>query len=130
MYFVSLTIDPRNTDIVYASVIGDYSDQLSCFGVFKTIDGGSTWTEWGLPRSCLLAMDPQTPATLYAFGDDYPGQHLGSFKSTDGGLTFAPFPSPPHTGIGSPMVIDPGNPNRLYLGAVGVYSIDISLPGN
>jgi hypothetical protein len=130
MYFVSLTVDPRNTDTVYASLIGDYSDQLSCFGVFKTTDGGTTWAEWGLTRSCLLAIDPETLATLYAFADDYPGNHLGGFKSSDGGVTFAPSPLPASTGITSPLVFDPRNPNRLYLGAIGVYSIDITSPGS
>jgi photosystem II stability/assembly factor-like uncharacterized protein len=130
MYFVSLTIDPRYTNTVYASVIGDYSDQLSCVGVFKTTDGGTTWAEWGLPQTCLLAMDPQTPTTLYAFADDYPGNHRGGFKSTDGGETFVSFPLPSHAGINSPMVIDPRNPNRLYVGSVGVYAIDITSPEN
>jgi len=54
-------------------------------GVFKSTNGGATWTESFTGRAVYaVAIDPSAPATLYAgtFGD--------IFKSTNGGKTRRP----------------------------------------
>jgi hypothetical protein len=50
-------------------------------GIYRTMDGGSTWTAVGgkLPfPSVQLVMDPATPSTVYAVGN-------GVYRSTDAG---------------------------------------------
>jgi hypothetical protein len=82
-YVSSLTFDPANVDSVYATYAG--------FGggphVWKSIDGGATWSpldgsgEGALPDipTHSLAIDPTRPSRLFL------GTDLGIFVSTDGG---------------------------------------------
>lgn len=76
----SVVIDPRNPSTVYAA----------SGGVFKSIDGGATWTlaSAGLtgprPPVLALAIDPSNSAVLYA------GTDRGVFKSSNGGQTWVP----------------------------------------
>ncbi|MEI9986416.1 MAG: hypothetical protein WDN69_26530 [Aliidongia sp.] len=67
-----------------------YAGGEAGFGLFKSTDGGASWTESdsGLPQHGFtlftdLAIDPQTTSTLYAGTQD-----AGVFKSTDGGATW------------------------------------------
>jgi photosystem II stability/assembly factor-like uncharacterized protein len=112
----SFAIDPSTPTTIYAGTYGG--------GVFKSTDGGDTWTaaNTGLTNPgapcctassevIALAIDPQTPATLYA------GTRGGVFKSTDGGGTWGA------TGLGSfyvrAIAIDPRTPTTLYAGTSG-----------
>jgi len=58
----ALVIDPHHTGTVYAGT--------SAYGVFKTTDGGASWSPVnpGLPLLSVyeLAMDPQNTNMLYA----------------------------------------------------------------
>ncbi len=96
-------------------------------GVWKTVDGGITWKAIfdKEPTSSIgdLALEPGNPEVLYvgtgesnlrnsvSFGN-------GIYKSTDGGASFR------HLGLAdtrhvSRIVIDPRNPERVYVGAFG-----------
>ena len=98
----ALAIDPVTPTTLYAGT----SDR----GVFKTTDGGATWSGTGLTNIAgwPLAIDPRTPTTLYA------GTHSGLFKSTDGGASWLAI----NTGLPNPYVadlaIDPQTPATLY----------------
>ncbi len=88
-------------------------------GAHKSNDGGATWTgvTGSLPGDIrALAVDPQTPTTLYA-ATDY------MYKSTDGGVHW--------TRLGwsnaETILIDPATPTTLYIGWDG--SIYRSLNG-
>jgi photosystem II stability/assembly factor-like uncharacterized protein len=74
-------------------------------GLFKTTDGGMTWSATALP-SCAagaVAIDPKTSSTIYT-------STLGSiFKSTDGGNTWSKTSNP--AGV---LAIDPVNPSTIY----------------
>jgi len=91
-------------------------------GVFKSTDGGGSWSaaNTGLPSGNYgLVIDPATPTTLYA------GTFYGSvFKSTDGGGSWKAFPGLTNTYIQA-LAIDPKNSARLYAGTWGggVFSI-------
>jgi DNA-binding beta-propeller fold protein YncE len=105
----TLAINPQTTDTLYAGTDG---------GIFKSTDGGTTWTDTGLtnpydpdgPRVHTLAIDPQTPDTLYA------GIGSGVFKSTNGGANWTTI----NTGLTNTYVhalaIDPQAPDTLYAG--------------
>jgi photosystem II stability/assembly factor-like uncharacterized protein len=82
--------------------------------VFKSTDGGDSWTAviTGATRAVYaLAVDPTTPATLYA------GTERGVFKSTDEGANWT------INGllgvIVRALVIDPTTPATLYAGTEG-----------
>jgi photosystem II stability/assembly factor-like uncharacterized protein len=55
----SLAVDPQTAGVVYAGLEGS---------VFKTSDGGESWTAAGLKNQALslLTLDRDSPATLYA----------------------------------------------------------------
>ena len=76
----SVAVDPTNASIIYAGTATN--------GVYKTIDGGVSWTKTvtGLTNLSVtaLAIDPVTPATLYA--GTYGG---GVFKSTNSGASWS-----------------------------------------
>jgi hypothetical protein len=73
----TLLIDPEIATTLYAAT--------SCSGVLKSLDGGDSWhrASAGQPSNGIgaLAIDPMTPATLYAAARIWPG---GIFESTDG----------------------------------------------
>jgi streptogramin lyase len=73
-------------------------------GVYKSIDGGQTWTRisgnpaLGLPDAGVsdLIEDPSNPSNFYAAVPGFPttnplGERAGIYQSTDGGDTFQPF---------------------------------------
>src|SRR5262245_42731838 len=75
-------------------------------GVFKSIDGGTTWTATGLTQGTVaLAIAPVTPTTVYA------GTGSGLFKSVDGGTTWST------AGVSDQVCsveIDPAIPTTIY----------------
>jgi photosystem II stability/assembly factor-like uncharacterized protein len=92
-------------------------------GMYKSTDGGETWTAAGLPdseRISKIIVDPRASGTVYAcvpgklWGDS---NDRGLYKTTDGGATWnlilkGPNPS---TGCGS-VTLEPGNPDVLFAG--------------
>jgi uncharacterized repeat protein (TIGR01451 family) len=86
--------------------------------VFKSTDGGATWSAsyTGLANTDViaLAIDPQTPTTLYAGTNG-----AGVFKSTDGGTNWSDM----NIGLTNPdvyaLAIDPQTPTALYAGTRG-----------
>ncbi len=100
-------------------------------GIWKTIDAGVVWTPIfdGQPVGSIgaLAVAPSDPKVIYAgTGESDIREDLSSgngvYKSSDGGLTWN------HIGLEdtrqiSRIVIDPQNPQIVYVGALGhVYS--------
>src|SRR5450755_1631445 len=123
-------VNPQNVNVVLVAALGDPFHDSSDRGVFRTADGGKTWTKtlYLGPRSGAsdLAMDPKDPSTLYAgiwqysrtsWNLDSGGTDDGLYKSTDGGLTWTRL-----TGHGLPdgltgrigVAISPSNTLRVY----------------
>lgn len=109
----AIALDPVTPDTVY---IGSYYPG----GVFKSTDGGATWAASDVPASAYvtaIAIDPLHPATVYAATMD------GVLRSTDGGTHFSL--TSPHGGFRGTLVIDPRDPDVVYLGEYGVQrSVD------
>ena len=105
-----MAIDPANPAVLYAAyrrVVGD----IISTGVFKSTDGGGSWTTTSLQgtRIGALVVDPKTPTTLYAVVDE------SVQKSVDGGTNWRPSGD----GITKPVLslaIDETNPTVLYAG--------------
>jgi uncharacterized protein (TIGR03437 family) len=97
-------------------------------GPFKSTDSGVTWTQLivttndsslpGEPETFAMAVDPQNPSTVYAFGRFGPtGQTLAFLKSTDSGANWSVVSKPtfPYTsGLAGLLAIDPVKTNVLY----------------
>ncbi len=99
-----IRIHPNNPNTVYVAAIGNLWAYNGTRGVFKTTNGGQTWTKLadGLPDdgkagATDLVMDPRKPNTLYvAMYDrlrkpwrfDSGSETGGIFKSTNGGKSW------------------------------------------
>ena len=97
-----IVVHPKNPDLVYVAASGHLYSQNPDRGVYRSADGGATWTKTldhkvdGREIGAIdLVMDPVNPNVMYAatydkvrrpwtFGEGGPGSAI--FKSTDGGL--------------------------------------------
>ena len=92
----SLAESPSNPDILYAgSGEGLHRPDLSTGdGIYKTENGGRSWTHLGLrdgQQIPSIAIDPQDPSRLFVavLGHPYgPNAQRGVYRSTDGGKSF------------------------------------------
>lgn len=66
----AVVVDPTNAKIAYAAALGHQYGPNEQRGVFKTVDGGATWSKVlykdANTGAVSLAMDPQNPNVLYA----------------------------------------------------------------
>jgi len=96
-----VVIHPQNPNLVYVAALGHLWGPNPERGVYKTSDGGKTWVlalkisdDTGVSD---IAMDPQSPDTLYAaayqrrrapFGFNGGGPESAIYKTSDGGATW------------------------------------------
>ena len=96
-----IRVHPTNPDIAYVAAMGHAFGPNAMRGVFRTTDGGKTWTKVlyldDNTGAIDLAMDPSNPRILYAamwrarrspWGLDGGGGRSGLWKSIDGGDTW------------------------------------------
>jgi photosystem II stability/assembly factor-like uncharacterized protein len=86
-------------------------------GLYRSIDGGTTWTQVLTAFTQNVVFDPRNPSVVYASM-----QTSGVQRSTDYGATFSPL----NTGLttlrtsrGAGVVIDPRDSQVLYVGTEG-----------
>ncbi len=92
----AIAVAPSNPDVVYAgSGEGLYRPDLSVGdGIYKSTDGGKTWTHLGLSdgqQIPQLAVDPKNPDRIFVAvaGHPYgPSEERGIYRSLDGGKAF------------------------------------------
>ena len=125
-----IAVHPTNPDIVLACALGTAYGPQQERGVYRSTDGGTTWTRTLFTTQdagCSdLAMHPSNPRILYAgmwqieihtWGRTSGGPGSGLFKSTDGGVTWKKL-----VGNGLPtkvtgkhaLAIARSNPSRVY----------------
>jgi photosystem II stability/assembly factor-like uncharacterized protein len=92
-----LIVDPANPNVVYAAVGAAANNGLpGNTGIWKTIDGGGTWTNTTTSISTTaafsdLVMDPGNPQVLYAAVGDPDGDAAnGLYKSVNAGASWSP----------------------------------------
>ncbi len=88
-------------------------------GIFKSMDGGLTWSHLGLETTKTIhriIIHPNNPDIVYvgAMGDPFnPNENRGLYKTVDGGQTWDKILyTNTQSGIAD-LVIDPTNPNKL-----------------
>src|SRR5262249_9372788 len=133
-----ILIDPSDTNTVFVCVPGKLWSDSDERGVYKTTDGGKSWTKVlkgaNASTGCsMMSMDKSNPKTLYAglwdcrrrgwpfrSGGDGPDKPSGSglYKSIDGGATWTEISS--GTGLPSKpwgrvaVTVAPSNANIVY----------------
>jgi photosystem II stability/assembly factor-like uncharacterized protein len=131
-----ILVDPRNSNVVLVAALGHPYGPNEERGVFRSADGGKSWTKTlykdANTGAIDLAFEPGNPSIVYAAlwqtrrppWNTYPpssGPGSGLYKSRDGGRTWAHL-----TGHGLPnaparmgLATSPAKPRRVYLLADG-----------
>ena len=127
-----IVVDPSDANVVYAAALGHQYGPNEQRGVFKSTDGGKTWSKVlykdANTGAIDIAMDPSNVSVLFASlwqtrrppWNVYPpsnGPGSGLYKSTDAGATWmrvsgSGFPTGVLGHIG--IAISAANPNRIY----------------
>jgi hypothetical protein len=155
--YSDLLIDPAHPNTLYTAIgnpngaivnVGGTSFDLN--GIYKTTDGGVTWTQLnGTPGNALpkntdttvgriaLAISPSSPNTLYATFASTSGNLKEFVRSVDGGGSWTNLTSTPDfltpaagqtaTGqINMAMAVDLGDQNTVYVAGAGENIIKTS----
>ena len=141
-YITSVAIDPRNARNVFVTLggytrrwvppgaVGDANEQLGVGHLFRSTDGGETFTD-------VSGNLPDVPATWVELRSDQllVGTDVGPFASQLGGAyvspKFAPLSDIPAVPVSS-ITLKPGDPNTAVVAAYGrgvwTYAFDKKLP--
>lgn len=124
-----VVIDPTNPDVVYVAAVGHLWGPNPERGLFKTTDGGKTWNKVLFINDDTgvtdVAIDPQSPTTLYAaayerrrtaWGFNGGGPGSGIYKTTDGGVAWTKLTKDLPTGEDGRIAVAVyrKNPNIVY----------------
>ncbi len=118
----AVAVSESNPDIVYIGM-GETCIRGNIMpgdGVYKSTDGGKTWTHVGFSESQGIAkirMHPTNPDIVFvaSFGKySVPSQERGVFKSTDGGKTWRKVLYRDDKTAAIDISIDRNNPNVMY----------------
>ncbi|HEX6309346.1 MAG TPA: hypothetical protein VFZ69_14215 [Longimicrobiales bacterium] len=119
--FSRVRVHPTNCDIVFAGAFGEYGAENEERGIYRSTDGGATWTRV-LHRDAKsggvdISIDETNPNVVYAalwdafrkpWAMSSGGAGSGLFKSTDGGSTW------------TELTRNPGLPQNQAIGKIGV----------
>jgi photosystem II stability/assembly factor-like uncharacterized protein len=117
----AIAVFQANPDVVWVGTgEGNPRNSVSVGeGIFRSLDGGKTWTRLGLEKTeriHRIVLHPTNPdvawvAALGKLWGDSPDR--GVYKTEDGGKTWARVLSADEGTGASDLVIDPRNPNKL-----------------
>ncbi len=120
-----VTLDPNNPEIVWVGTGENVSGRHVGYGdgVYKSLDGGRTWTNMGLRATehiSRIVVDPRNSDAVYVASEGplwAPGGERGLYKTQDGGATWDHSLSiSENTGVVD-VEIDPRNPDVVYAAA-------------
>ena len=120
----AIAVSPSNPDIVWVGTGEPFirSNVSIGWGVYKSLDGGRTWTCMGLEQTARIArivIDPHDPDRVFvaALGHGYGPQHeRGVFRTMDGGVHWTQVLFVNDSTGASDIVMKPNDPQVLYAG--------------
>jgi photosystem II stability/assembly factor-like uncharacterized protein len=119
----AITLDPKNSKNVWVGTGESWTRNSVSIGdgIYKSTDGGETWSHVGLEKSeriARIAVDPRNSDTVFvaapgALWSDSPDR--GLYKTTDGGKTWRQILKGANLSTGCTDVkIDPTNPDIMF----------------
>ncbi|PYT04315.1 MAG: hypothetical protein DMF60_15700 [Acidobacteria bacterium] len=128
-HIARVVIDPRDPNMVYVAALGHLWGPNHERGVYKTTDGGKTWAQSLFVNEDTgitdIAMDPQSPGTLYAaayqrrrtaWGFNGGGSGSAIYRTIDAGATWTRLTRDLPEGITGRIGLDifRGDPKIVY----------------
>ena len=104
-YVSQIAVEPQDSAVVYA---GTADDNQTGSGLWKSLDGGASWTNLVEGDITGLALHPRDPNTVYI------ARNCCLYKTTDGGQSWNQASAGLPQGHTGPVLINPANPNILY----------------
>ncbi len=110
----------RNVIYVGTGEVNSSRSSYAGVGVYRSVDGGQTWTYLGLPESNhigSIVIHPDNPdiAWVAVLGHLYTSNpERGVYKTVDGGKSWLHVLKKDANTGAVELTIDPGNPDRLY----------------
>jgi photosystem II stability/assembly factor-like uncharacterized protein len=131
----ALAVSESNPDIVFAGMgeVELRGNVIQGDGVYKSADGGKTWSPVGLTDSQNIArirIHPSNPSVVYvaALGHTYgPNTERGIFRSQDGGATWKRVLYRSDKAGAVDLHLDPQNPQVLFAALWEVFRTPHSL---
>ena len=117
----AVTIDPADANTIWVGS-GENNSQRSVAygdGVYKSTDGGKSWTNMGLKASehiAKIVVHPKDSDTVFVAAQGPlwgPGGDRGLYKTTDGGKTWAKLLATDENSGVTDFVLDPRNPDII-----------------
>jgi photosystem II stability/assembly factor-like uncharacterized protein len=111
----ALALAPSNPEVVYVGT----GEETEGEGVFKSTDGGKSWTNVGLRDTHYITsiiVDPRSPDTVLvgSFGDPISGAARGVYRTTDGGKSWRQVLSTGDRAGIADMCAAPNEPRTVY----------------
>ena len=117
-----ITIDPNRSETVWVGTGENVSGRHVAYGdgVYKSLDGGKSWTNMGLKESQhigQIVVDPRDSNVVYVAAQGplwSAGGERGLYKTTDGGKTWVLILSAGKYTGANEVHLDPRNPDVIY----------------
>jgi photosystem II stability/assembly factor-like uncharacterized protein len=122
----AIAVAPSNPKIIYVGA-GDSAPRNTVLtagggtgGIYKSTDGGKSWTHLGLRKTNIISwivVDPKNPDIVYAAALGHlfaPNPQRGVYKSADGGKTWKRVLYVNDKTGAIMLAMDPSNPQVLY----------------
>ena len=117
-----VSIDPNNTETIWVGTGENVSGRHVGYGdgIYKSLDGGKSWTNMGLKNSQhigMIVIDPRDSNVVYVAAQGplwSAGGDRGLYKTSDGGKTWNLILSKGEYTGANEVHLDPRNPDVVY----------------
>ena len=118
----AIAVDPSNPKTVWVGTGESWMRNSVSVGdgIYKSVDGGDSWTRMGLPDSehiAAIQVDPTDSSVVYVAATGHlwsPGGDRGLYKTTDGGKTWKRILYTNEDSGCAAVAVDPRNPKVVF----------------